>query len=181
MSVVALCVGSIFHREKFARADYIVRHEIAEGNHVILVPCGMAKLAMRPSDDIDYLYFLNGKIVDRCKALRGETIDERAAELIRKRMESYKIPFELIDPENVDAEDAATESRVRGWIHELFVGNEALAHDIFKFTNLFLDADRVEDISKAVDLSMEDIEKNHPEGLESFYLSMIHDNGDLDN
>ena len=28
--------------------------------------------------------------------------------------------------------------------------------------------------------SMEEIEKNHPEGLESFYLSMIHDNGDLD-
>ena len=28
--------------------------------------------------------------------------------------------------------------------------------------------------------SMADIEKNHPEGLESFYLSMIHDNGDLD-
>ncbi len=154
MSVVALCVGSIFHREKFARADYIVRHEIAEGNHVILVPCGMAKLAMRPSDDIDYLYFLNGKIVDRCKALRGETIDEHAAELIRKRMESYKIPFELIDPENVDAEDAATESRVQGWQHELFVGNEALAHDIFKFTNLFLDADRVEDISKAMEAYM---------------------------
>ena len=28
--------------------------------------------------------------------------------------------------------------------------------------------------------SMEDIERDHPEGLESFYLSMIHDNGDLD-
>ena len=28
--------------------------------------------------------------------------------------------------------------------------------------------------------SMEQIEKEHPEGLESFYLSMIHDNGDLD-
>ncbi len=28
--------------------------------------------------------------------------------------------------------------------------------------------------------SMADIEKNHPEGLESFYLNMIHDNGDLD-
>ena len=27
---------------------------------------------------------------------------------------------------------------------------------------------------------MEQIEKEHPEGLESFYLSMIHDNGDLD-
>lgn len=28
--------------------------------------------------------------------------------------------------------------------------------------------------------SMEQIEKDHPEGLEAFYLSMIHDNGDLD-
>ena len=28
--------------------------------------------------------------------------------------------------------------------------------------------------------SMEQIEREHPEGLESFYLSMIHDNGDLD-
>ena len=28
--------------------------------------------------------------------------------------------------------------------------------------------------------SMEQIEKEHPEGLEAFYLSMIHDNGDLD-
>lgn len=28
--------------------------------------------------------------------------------------------------------------------------------------------------------SMEDIEREHPEGLEAFYLSMIHDNGDLD-
>lgn len=28
--------------------------------------------------------------------------------------------------------------------------------------------------------SMEQIEKDHPEGLESFYLTMIHDNGDLD-
>lgn len=28
--------------------------------------------------------------------------------------------------------------------------------------------------------SMENIEKEHPEGLESFYMSLIHDNGDLD-
>lgn len=28
--------------------------------------------------------------------------------------------------------------------------------------------------------TMEQIEKDHPEGLEAFYLSMIHDNGDLD-
>ena len=28
---------------------------------------------------------------------------------------------------------------------------------------------------------MSTIEKEHPEGLETFYLSMIHDNGDLDN
>ena len=28
--------------------------------------------------------------------------------------------------------------------------------------------------------SMEQVEKDHPEGLEAFYLDMIHDNGDLD-
>jgi len=151
MSVVALCVGSIFHREKFARADHIVRREIAEGNHVILIPCGIAKLAMRPGEDLDYLYFLNGGIADCCKALRGETIDDRTAELLQKKMESYGLPFEQITPEEIDREAAPAGSNVQDWQGELFVGNEALAHYIFDFTNRFLDADRVEDISKAME------------------------------
>ena len=50
MKLIAICVSSIFDRDRFLTANMLINQRIAAGEHVILLPLAMAKRAINAMD-----------------------------------------------------------------------------------------------------------------------------------
>lgn len=151
MKLTAICVSSIFDRDKFLAANMLINQRIAAGEHVILLPLGMAKRAIKALDRADFLYFLSGAGVSECVALESDSIDKRFVVALSKKFDSWNIPFSTIKPEDLPAPSKEDEALADEWQKSSILLNEDIFSGLFSFSEEFLKSENVEDISKAID------------------------------
>lgn len=151
MKLTAICVSSIFDRDMFLATNVLINRKIADGEHVILLPLGMAKRAIKALDRADFLYFLSGAGVSECVALESDSIDKRFIVALSKKFDSWNIPFSTIKPEDLPAPSKEDEALADEWQKSSMLINKGIFSGLFSLSEEFLKSENVEDISKAID------------------------------
>ena len=150
MKITAICVSSIFDRDKYLIADRLVKQRVAAGEHVILLPLAMARRAIRAKERADFLYFLNGAGITEALVVRSDSLDKGFADILKKKFEDWGIKVCFIDSEDLDKPDQEEDDRAYDWQAGSIELNEKIAGSIFSFSDGFLKSDKVEDISEAI-------------------------------
>lgn len=150
MKVTAICIGSVFDREKYLMAVRLTESRIRKGEHVLLLPLGMAKRAIKAEKNTDFLYFLSAEYISECITVSGDSMDAVFIEALRERMEELQIPFSVIRPEEIPAATENMKKKADEWQFKAVLLNERIAGDIFGFMERFLAADHVEQVSEAI-------------------------------
>ena len=150
MKLTAICVGSIYDRDRFLIADRLVRQRTDAGEHVILLPLSMARRAIQVQDRADFLYFLKGIGINECVTVRGAGLDERFIQALEKKFQSWKIPFSVVAPEDMGAPSKEEEERADKWQTKAVLINEKIGAEVFSFSERFLKGTDLGNISEAV-------------------------------
>ncbi len=146
----AICISSVFDRERFLIADRLVRERIKAGEHVILLPLAMARRAIRAQDRADFLYFLNGIRFDKCIAVPSDSMDERFITALKNKFEGWGAEFIIADPAQMQKPSSEENERADAWQLQSVLLNEKIASGVFAFSENFLRSDKVEGISGAI-------------------------------
>ncbi|MBP5607905.1 MAG: EAL domain-containing protein [Lachnospiraceae bacterium] len=150
MKITAICVSSIFDREKYLIADRLVKQRVAMGEHVILLPLAMARRAIRAKERADFLYFLAGAGITEALVVRSGSLDGTFADILKKKFEDWGIKVSLIDAEDIEKPSPEEDDCAYDWQSRSLDHNEKLAGKIFSFSEGFLKSDKVDDISEAI-------------------------------
>ena len=150
MKLTAICVSSIFDRNRFLAANRLAEERLAAGEHVMILPLAMAKKAIGAQDRADFLYFLQGAGIDECLAIVTESIDERFLAALKSKFEGWKIPFKVIENNDIPKFTPEEEAYADKWLDSSIRFNEELAANIFSFSESLLESENVDDISVAV-------------------------------
>lgn len=150
MKLTAVCVSSIFDKQRFMAANRLIRQRIAAGEHIILLPLAMAKRAIRAQERADFLYFLAGAGISESIAVVSDSIDEGFVAALKQKFESWNIPFSTINNTELGPATPEEEAYADKWLSESIIINENVASRIFSFSDEFLKSDSVENISTAV-------------------------------
>lgn len=145
MGVTAVCVGSIFDKNDYLRGDAVINDLLNKGEHVLLIPSGVARYAGEEEHEADFLCFLCGGLVSKMIMVRGGAIDESFAVSARKRMKEYGVTLE-----EIGEDDALPEASGTPWTGELFTDNRTMAIKAFGFSEKLLDASKIEEVSEAL-------------------------------
>ncbi len=150
MKSIALCVGSIFERDRFLLADREIRKIHARGDYVVLLPMAMAKRALSQETDrgVDCMYFLGHVPVDEMVVVPSEAIDEEFRKALCDKCASLKIPYSELNPEELTDYDPEAEKL---WQREMQHGYHDMMGSIFSFTDKLLECNDVAEISGVVE------------------------------
>ncbi|MBR3305633.1 MAG: GGDEF domain-containing protein [Lachnospiraceae bacterium] len=146
MKITAIITGSVFDKDKFLTAKQLVDGCVAKGEKVVLLPIGMAKRAIKADKRADFLYFLGGH-VNKCIIVPGESIDETFISALRTKMESMSADVTVVQKEDIRPFSEEDEKEADKWQTGSMLLNESIAGGVFGFSEAFLNADHVEDIS----------------------------------
>ena len=186
MKVTAICVGSVFDRDKYLSAVRLTESRIKKGEHVLLLPLGMAKRALKAENNTDFLYFLSKEYISECIAVPSDSLDIVFLSALRNHMKELKIPFTVIEPEEIPAPTDNMKKKADDWQFRSVLLNERIAGDIFGFAERFLSSDHVERVSEAIagmlpkesflclrDTFLQEMYSEHvsiPQGYEKFFI-----------
>ena len=147
---IALCVGSIFDRDRFLLTDREIRKIHARGDYVVLLPIAMAKRALSQETDrgADCMYFLGNVPVDEMIVVPSPTMDAVFLHSLQQKCNALKIPYSEMKPEPLTDYDPEAEA---AWQYELMHGYHDMAGNIFSFTDKLLECNDVGEISKVVE------------------------------
>ena len=149
MKSIALCVGSIFDRDRFLVTDREIRKIHARGDYVVLLPIAMAKRALSQETDrgADCMYFLGRVPVDEMLVVTSPAMDEFFLNSLQQKCVALKIPYSELHPEPLTDYDPEVE---KAWQYEMMHGYHEMAGNIFSFTDKLLGCNDVEEISEVV-------------------------------
>ncbi|MCR5118005.1 MAG: bifunctional diguanylate cyclase/phosphodiesterase [Lachnospiraceae bacterium] len=145
MGVTAVCVGSIFDKNDYLRGDAVINDLLNKGEHVLLVPSGVARYAGEEEHEADFLYFLCGGLVSRMVMVRGGAIDESFAASARSRMNEYGITLD-----EIGEDDPLPDAQGTPWTGDIFTDNRTMAIKSFGFSEKLLNASKIEEVSEAL-------------------------------
>ena len=150
MKSIAVCVGSIFDRDRFLQIDREIKKIHARGDYVVLLPMAMAKRALSSAmgSGADSMYFLGHVPVDEMLAVPSPAMDELFLSELRDKCASFKIPYSEMELGELTEHDPEME---RIWQQEMMYGYQEMVGNIFSFTEKLLDCNDVGEISKVVE------------------------------
>ncbi|MBR5420668.1 MAG: GGDEF domain-containing protein [Lachnospiraceae bacterium] len=146
MKTIALIVGSIIEEASYSLVNRI-RKEYAGDAHIILLPVGIAKRAIRAENRADFLYFLEKQYADEVLVVPDDTIDLVFLSALRGRLKELDIPLRVLDdlPVQEKITKEAKEWKLRSsHLIDVTMGK------LFGVSEKFLAADHVEEISEAM-------------------------------
>ncbi|MCR5120626.1 MAG: bifunctional diguanylate cyclase/phosphodiesterase [Lachnospiraceae bacterium] len=145
MGATAVCVGSIFDKNDYLRGDAVINDLLNKGEHVLLIPVGVARYAGEEDHEADFLYFLCGGLISRIILVHGGAVDETFVRSARARMKEYGI---IVD--EVRETDPLPDAHGTPWSDELFSDNRSMAIKAFGFSKRLLNASKIEEVSEAL-------------------------------
>ena len=150
MKSIALCVGSIFERDRFLQTDREIRKIHARGDYVVLLPIAMAKRALSQENDrgAECMYFLGNVPVDEMIVVPSPAMDSVFLNSLRQKCNALKIPYSEMKLEPLTDYDPEVE---KAWQYEMMHGYHDMAGNIFSFTDKLLECNDVGEISKVVE------------------------------
>ena len=150
MKSIALCVGSIFERDRFLQTDREIRKIHARGDYVVLLPIAMAKRALSQETDrgAECMYFLGNVPVDEMIVVPSPAMDAVFLNSLRQKCQALRIPYSEMKAEPLKDYDPEVE---KAWQYEMMHGYHNMAGNIFSFTDKLLECNDVGEISKVVE------------------------------
>ncbi|MBR1470075.1 MAG: GGDEF domain-containing protein [Lachnospiraceae bacterium] len=151
MKTIAFCVGSIFDKGRFLLADKEISRIHEAGDHVLLLPVGMASRALdaKVRGEIGSLYFLEHLPIDGLVAVPGESMNREFLDRLQRKCAERKLPYKELHPEEGAVNGTPEKEEV--WQSEMVNGNERMAAHVFSFTDEMLSSDDVGEISRAME------------------------------